>query len=127
MIFVSPELSSGRDLGIQMSVRRPASTVYIFLSGAFLGVPYAYLDDIWCLGGAMAEGVHAEFLVWHMIIKYLICIIYAKNCPEHFSGTIYPTLMIFGMWVGLGSKVRMLNFGLAHDGPLGSKMLNNAL
>ena len=31
--------------------------------------------------------------------------------PEHFSGTLCPTLMIFGMWVGLGPKLGMLNFG----------------
>ena len=27
--------------------------------------------------------------------KYLIFIIYAKICPEHFSGTVCPTWMIF--------------------------------
>ena len=42
-----------------------------------------------------------------MPIKYL-CIIYAKICPEHFLGTVCPTKMIFGMWVGLGPKVRMV-------------------
>ena len=26
----------------------------------------------------------------------------------HFSGTVCPTWMIFGMWVGLGPKVRMV-------------------
>ena len=51
---------------------------------------------------------HAEFWVWQMSIKYLICIIYAKICPEHISGTICPTWMIFGIWVGLGPKVRMV-------------------
>ena len=45
---------------------------------------------------------------WHMLIKYLICIIYVKNCPEHFSGTVWPTWMIFGMRVGLGPKVCMV-------------------
>ena len=52
-IIVSPELSSGRDLAIQMSVRR----------------------------------------------------------PEHFLETVWPTcnLMVFGMWLGLGLKMRMLN------------------
>ena len=63
------------------------------------------------MGGPRAEGAHAEFWAWHMLIKYLIYIIYAKTCPRHFSGTVCPTLMIFGMWVGLGPKVRMLNFG----------------
>ena len=51
-------------------------------------------------------------------------------CPEHFLGTVCPTLMIFGMWVGLGLKLRMLSFGHGNAGPLGplgSKMLNNAL
>ena len=60
LIFVSPELSSGRDLVIQMSVGRAASMFF---------------------------------------------------CPEHFSGTVWPTFMIFGMWVGLGLKLHMLNFG----------------
>ena len=69
-----------------------------------------YLDDIWCVGGARAEVVHAEFWAWHMPIKYLICIIYAKMCPEHFLGTVCPTWMIFGMWVGLGLKVLMVTF-----------------
>ena len=32
-------------------------------------------------------------------------------CPEHISGTVRPILMIFGMWVGLGLKLRMLNAG----------------
>ena len=62
-----------------------------------------YLDDIWYVGGARAESAHAKFWVWHMLINDLICIIYAKNCAEHFSGTESPTLVIFGMWVGLGS------------------------
>ena len=39
------------------------------------------------------------FSMWQMPIKYLICIIFAKICPEHFSGTVCPTWMIFGMWV----------------------------
>ena len=87
-----------------------------------------YLDDIWYVGGARAEVAHAALWACHMLIKYLICMIYAKLCPEHFSGTVCPTLMIFGMWVGLGPKVRMLY--VAHAGLLGllgSKMLNNAL
>ena len=57
-----------------------------------------YLDDIWYVGGSRSEVAHAEFLAWQMPIKYLICIIYAKICPEHFSGTVCPTWMIFGMW-----------------------------
>ena len=74
MLFVSPELSSGRDfIGIQMSVRRPPSV--IFLSGAYLGNRMTYLDDIWYVGGARAEVAHAEFWAWQMPIKYLICII----------------------------------------------------
>ena len=67
-----------------------------------------YLDDIWYLGGSRSVVVHAEFWAWQMPIKYLICIIYAKICPEHFSGTVCPTWMIFGMWVGLGPKLRMV-------------------
>ena len=34
--------------------------------------------------------------------------------PEHFSGTLCPTLMIFGMLVGLGPKGRTLTFGVAY-------------
>ena len=44
--IVSPELSSGRDLVIQMSVRRAPSAVHGFLSGAYLGIRMTYLDDI---------------------------------------------------------------------------------
>ena len=88
-----------------------ACAVCNFLSGAsFLGNRMTYLDDIWYVGGASAEVVHAEFWGWLMLIKYLICIIYTKICPEHFSGTVCPTWMIFGMWVGLGPKVRMVIF-----------------
>ena len=65
-----------------------------------------YLDDIWYVGGARSEVAHAEFRAWKMPIKYLICIIYAKIC--HFSGTVCPTWMIFGMWAVLGPKVRMV-------------------
>ena len=107
-IFVSPELSSGRDLVIQMSVRRAASAAHVFLSGAYLRNRITYLDDIWYVGGSRSEVAQAEFWAWQMPIKYLICIIYAKICPEHFSETVCPTWMIFGMWVGLGPKVRMV-------------------
>ena len=51
-----------------------------------------YLDDIWYVGGARSEVAHAEFWVWQIPIKYLICIIYAKICPEHISGTVCPHL-----------------------------------
>ena len=90
MLFVSPELSSGRDLVIQMSVRRAPSAVrqlpfavhrppsVIFLSGAFLKNHMLYLDDTWYVGGAKAEVAHAEFWACPMLIKCLICIIYAK-------------------------------------------------
>ena len=115
LIFVSPELSSGRDLVIQMSVRRAASAVrrlpsavHGFLSGAYLGNRMTYLDDIWYVGGSRSEVAHAEFGAWQMPINFLICIIYAKICPEHFSGTVCPTWMIFGMWVGLRPKLRIV-------------------
>ena len=39
----------------------------------------AYLDDVWYVGGPRAGGAHAEFVGWHMLIKYLIYIIYAKT------------------------------------------------
>ena len=75
--IVSPELSSGRDLVIQMSVRRVPSAVHVFLSGAYLGNRMTYLDDIWYVSGARSEVVHAEFYgVWQMHIKCLLCIIY---------------------------------------------------
>ena len=63
-----------------------------------------YLDDIWYVGDARAEFAYAEFWAWHMLMKCLICIIYAKICPEHFLGTVCPTWMIFGMRVGLGDE-----------------------
>ena len=50
-----------------------------------------YLDDIWNVGGAWSEVAHAEFWAWQMPIKYLICIIHAKICPEHISGSVCPT------------------------------------
>ena len=66
-------------------VRRPPSAVHGFLSGAYLGIRKTYLDDIWYVGGSRSEVAHAEFWAWQMPIKNLICIIYAKICPEHFS------------------------------------------
>ena len=61
--------------------------------------------------GTRAGVGHAEFWAWHMVIKYLICIIYAKICPEHFSGNRMPHLDdIWYMWVGLGPKVMMVTF-----------------
>ena len=60
LLFVSPELSSGRDLVIQMSVWRPPSNVRNFLSGAYLENGMTYLDDIWFVGGARAEGAHGD-------------------------------------------------------------------
>ena len=57
MIIVSPELNSGRDTAIQMSVRR---TLY-FLSVTFVRNHMPYLVDICYVGDARAEGVHAEF------------------------------------------------------------------
>ena len=110
-LFVSPELSSGRDLVIQLSVRRAPSAVCrpcFFLSGPYLGNRMTYLDDSWYVNGARSEVAHAEFWAWQMPIKYLICIIYAKICPEHFLGTVCPTWMILGMWIGLGPKVHMV-------------------
>ena len=77
-----------------------------------------YIDDMWYVGGTSAEGVHANFWAWHMLMKYVFCIIYSKNCPEHFSEIVCPTLIIFGMWVGLGPKVRMVNFGRGTAGSL---------
>ena len=89
-------------------VRRPPSAVHGFLSGAYLGNRMTHLDDIWYVGGSRSEVAHAEFWAWQMPIKYLICIIYAKICLEHFSGTVCTTWMVFGMWVGLGPKMRMV-------------------
>ena len=37
-----------------------------------------YFDGIWYVGGSRAGGAHAEFWAWHMLIKYLICIMYSK-------------------------------------------------
>ena len=68
-----------------------ASAVRDFLSGAYLGNRMTYLDDIRYVGGARAEVAHGEFWAWHIPIKYPICLIYAKICPEHFSGSVGPT------------------------------------
>ena len=51
-----------------------------------------YLDDIWYVGGSRSEVAHAEFLVWQMPIKYLICIIYAKYLSGAFLGNRMPHL-----------------------------------
>ena len=107
-VFVSPELSSGRDLVIQMSVRRAASAVrrpWFFvrsISREPYDLPWWYLVCGWVQVWSCACWILGVADTY----KYLICIIYAKICPEHFSGTVYPTWMIFGMWVGLGPKVR---------------------
>ena len=92
-----------------MSVRRPPSAVRFFFfcffwSGAYLGNPMTYLDYIWYVGGTRTEVAHTEFWAWHMPIKYLICIIYANICTEHFSGTVCPT------WMILWPKVCMVTF-----------------
>ena len=67
LIFVSPELCSGRDLLIQM-----LCAVRDFLSGAYLGNRMTYLDDIWYVREVGAEVARAKFGVWHMPIKYPI-------------------------------------------------------
>ena len=42
-----------------------------FLSGAFVRNCKPYLDDIWYVGEARAEGVHhASFWTWLMLIEY---------------------------------------------------------
>ena len=112
-IFFSPELSSERDIAILLSVRRPESVVRCppFLFGAYLGNSMHWLDDISWVGEARAKDVHAEFWMWHMLIKYLIYIIYSKSldilCPEHISGST-----IFSDKVGIGPKVCCI-FGMA--------------
>ena len=68
--FDLPELSSERDLVIQMSVPGAPSTVRVYLSGAYLGNRMTYLDDIWYVGGAMSEVAHAEFWAWQMPMCY---------------------------------------------------------
>ena len=105
-------------LSSAFSVHRPCFFVWS-ISRELYALPRWYLVGGWGYGRRYAGWIWA----WHMLIKYLICIIYLKNCPEHFSGTVCPTLMISGMWVGLGLKVTHAG----PLGPLGSKMLNNAL
>ena len=49
------------------------------------GVPLVTLMIFFLyVGGARVQGVHAEFWVWQMLIKYKIWIIYSENIP--FSG-----------------------------------------
>ena len=73
-----------------------------------------YLDDIWYVGEARAEGTHAEFRAWHMLMKYLICIIYSKKMSGTISReTVCPYLDdIWYVGIELRPKVRMLDFGL---------------
>ena len=64
MLSVSFELSSGRDLVIQMSVRRAGSAVRrpcFFCPEHISRNRMTYLDDIWYVGGARSEVAHAEF------------------------------------------------------------------
>ena len=104
-LLVSPELSSGRDLVIQMSVRRVPSAVHVFLSGIYLGNHMTYLDDIWYVGGSRSEVAHAEFWAWQMpiLINYakIMQIRYlkvpnlhnlCKNLSEAFLGIRMPHL-----------------------------------
>ena len=76
------------------------SAVHIFLSGAFLGNRMLYLDDIWYVGGARAEGMHAEFWAWHMLINHLICLIYSKKLSTAFLGNCMPYLVLDIWYVG---------------------------
>ena len=80
--LTSPERSSGRDLAIQMSVRCAACAVCNFFVRSVSQKTYGQLFDIWYVGGPRTEGAHAEFWAWHMLIKYLTHIIYAKTCPR---------------------------------------------
>ena len=43
------------------------------------------------------------------VLFFVFC--FVLFCLEHFSGTVCPTSMIFGIWVGLGPTLCMLNFG----------------
>ena len=110
LVFVSPELSSGRDLVIQMSVRRPPSAVRRpwFFVRSISGEPYDL--PLMIFGMWVGLGLKLGMLSFGCgrCLKYLICIIYAKICPEHFWGTVCPTWMILSMWVGLGLKVPMV-------------------
>ena len=47
------------------AVRRP-----YFLSRAFLENRMPYLDGIWYVGVAKAEGAHAKFLAWYMLVPW---------------------------------------------------------
>ena len=40
------------------------------LSRAFLGNRMSHPDDIWYVGRARAEGAHAEFWAWHMLVPW---------------------------------------------------------
>ena len=83
IVFVSLELSSGRDLVIQMSVWCAACAVCrpCFFVRAYLGNLMNYLDDIWYVDGTRSEVAHVGFWAWQMPIKYKnFGIIYAKVC-----------------------------------------------
>ena len=70
---------------------------------------WEYLCNLWPYSVICRKWHWARYRASRMLrVKCLICIIYAKICPEHFSGTVCPTWMIFGILVGLGQKVRMV-------------------
>ena len=58
-----------------------------------------YLDEIWYVSGAGAEGAHTEFWARHMLISVSNLHNLFKNwnsfCLEHISGTVCPTFLIF--------------------------------
>ena len=61
-----PELSSGRDLVIHMSVLRAAFAICDFLSGAYLGNRMTYLDDIWYVGVVRAT-------MYYIVVSLAFC------------------------------------------------------
>ena len=69
----------------------------------------AYLDGIWHVGQPRAEGVHADFLVWHMLINlHNVC----KNLSEAFLRNGMPYLD--DIWYRYVGRARAKYFDQGH-------------
>ena len=101
-----------------MSVRRlPSGFVVVVVVQSISREPYA-LPMIFGMWVGLRPKVHMlNFLAWHMLIKYLICIIYLKTgifLSGAFLGNCVPYLDDFWHAAGLVHKVSMLNFWAWH-------------
>ena len=80
-----------------------------------------YLYDIWW---TRAEGMHAEFWTWHILIKYLIL----HNLFKTLSGAFFRNRLphLYDIWyVGRTQAEGMLNFGRGICWSPGTPGVNN--